>query len=117
MTLNGEINVLTGILSYLLMILVALSSINSIASSLSWSEWRFVQTKLGVCCLAMGLLHDIAMYLRIVVDRNVYNYSTLYLFTRVKLFVIFFPLIVLILKFLFSYFPPIVKKLKKIKEA
>ena len=114
MSLHGELNVLTGIIAYLMMVLVALSSINSIANSLNWSEWRFVQSNLGLGCLAMGLTHDLVMYLRIYLEKN---YSFTYLVTRVKLIAIYFPLLVLILRFIFSCFPPLGNRIKKIRDG
>ena len=41
MTLHGEVNVLTGIVAYLIMSLIALSSINSIANSFNWFVFNF----------------------------------------------------------------------------
>lgn len=114
MTLNGELNILFGVTAYVLMVLVALSSINSIANSLNWSEWRFVQSKLGLSCLAMALTHDVAMYFRIF---NEPNNDVVYLLTRVKLIAIYFPLVVLILRFLFSFFRPISQRLEKIRNG
>lgn len=118
LTIHGEINLITGIISYITMILVALSSINSIANSFNWSEWRFVQTKLGVFCLFMGFMHTISMYLNIFLKRHSNDYSsTLYLLTRVKLMSGYFPAIVLILRFLFAYFPPISKRIENIRKG
>lgn len=117
MTLNGEINMITGIIAYLIMVLVALTSINSIANSLNWSEWRFVQTKLGISCLTIGLIHTIAMYARIYLEKDENKYNFIYLITRVKLIAIYFPLLVLLLRFIFSYFPPISNRLDRIRKG
>jgi predicted dinucleotide-binding enzyme/DMSO/TMAO reductase YedYZ heme-binding membrane subunit len=117
MTLNGEINMLTGVLAYILMVLVALSSINSIANSLNWQEWRFVQTKLGLSCLVTALVHDIFMYARIFLEKDELNYDLVYLVTRVKLIAIYFPLLVVVLRFVFSYFPPISNRLENIRNG
>lgn len=115
LTLNGEINMITGFSAYILFVLVALSSINSIAQSLNWSEWRFVQTKLGITCLFVSLLHAIAMYVNIVLSKD--NYSTIYLLTRFKLISIYFPAFVLLIRFVFAYFLPISKRLNRIREG
>jgi predicted dinucleotide-binding enzyme/DMSO/TMAO reductase YedYZ heme-binding membrane subunit len=117
MTINGELNILTGIIAYLIMVLVALSSVNSIANSLNWSEWRFVQSNLGLGCLAMGLLHDIFMYLRIYLEKDEKNYSVVYLITRVKLIAIYFPLFVVLSRFVFSYFPPLCNRIEDIRNG
>ena len=115
MTLHGEINVLTGISAYIIMTLIALSSINSIANSLNWSEWRFVQSGLGILCLVMCFLHDFSMYLRIFLTRR--SYGTVYLVTRIKLIGLYFPLIVLLLRFIFAYFPPISIKINRVRNG
>ena len=118
LTIHGEVNLITGIISYIPMSLVALSSINSIANSLNWSEWRFVQTKLGVFSLCMGLTHTVSMYLNIFLKRHANDYSTpLYLLTRVKLMSGYFPAIVLFSRFLFAYFPPISKRIENIRKG
>ena len=115
MTVHGEINVLSGILAYVVMFLVALSSINSIANSLNWSEWRFVQSKLGMCCLLAAFLHDFSMYLRIFLAHRERGYSAVYLITRVKLIGLYFPLMVLVFRFVFAYFCPISRRIARIR--
>ncbi|RNA19612.1 Metalloreductase STEAP2 [Brachionus plicatilis] len=117
MTLNGELNILTGITAYLLMIIVALTSINSIGNSLNWSEWRFVQSKMGISCLTMGLVHDALMYFRIYNEKDENNYSLVYLVTRVKLIAIYFPLMVLISRFILAYCTPISRRLELIRNG
>lgn len=117
MTLNGELNILTGITAYLLMVIVALTSINSIGNSLNWSEWNFVQSKMGISCLTVGLLHDALMYFRIYNEKDENNYSFVYLITRVKLIAIYFPLIVLLARFILAYCGPVCNKLEKIRNG
>ena len=53
----GEIMLLTGIISYLLMALLAVASIPSISNRLNWMEYVFVQSYLGYLCLALALIH------------------------------------------------------------
>ena len=117
LTIHAEINFLSGILAFIIMLLIALSSINSIANSLNWNEWHFVQTKLGLVCLFIALMHSISMYLNIFFKRNLNNYSIVYLITRVKLIACFFPAFVLIIRFIFAYFPPISKRLENIRKG
>ena len=117
MTVHGELNVLTGIAAYIIMSLVALSSINSIANSFNWKEWRFVQSKIGIVCLFAAFLHDFSMYLRIFLAREEKSYNSVYLLTRVKLLGLYFPLLVLILRFVVSYFPPISNRIEKIRNG
>ncbi|CAF0821187.1 unnamed protein product [Brachionus calyciflorus] len=117
LTLNGELNILTGILAYLLMVVVALTCINSIANSLNWSEWRFVQSKMGMACLVMGFIHDTLMYFRIYNEKDEFNYSFVYLITRVKLIALYFPFIVLLSRFVLGYVGPISQRLEKIRNG
>jgi len=116
-TIHAEINFLSGILAFIIMLLIALSSINSIANSFNWNEWHFVQTKLGLVCLFIALMHSVSMYLNIFFKRNLNNYSTLYLITRVKLIGCYFPAFVLIIRFIFAYFPLISKRLENIRKG
>lgn len=117
MTLLGEVNIILGVVSYILFVLVALSSINSIALSLNWKEWHLVQTKIGITCLLFGFFHTSCMYLNIFLKRNANNFSVVYLITRVKLIATFFPFFVLFLRFLFAYFPPISSRVKSIRNG
>ena len=119
LTFNGDINVITGVISYILFVLVALSSINSIANSLNWKEWHFVQTKIGLSCLLIGTLHTVSMYVNIYrqkdTDRSVF--TTEFLLTRVKLYGIYFPVVVLLLRFVFGYFPPLSRRIDAIRNG
>lgn len=53
----GEIMLLTGVLAYLVMAVLAVSTIPSISSQLNWMEYVFVQSYLGYLCLALALTH------------------------------------------------------------
>lgn len=116
-TFHSEINLLTGIFSYILMLLVALSSINSIANSLNWNEWRFVQTKLGLACLFVAMSHTLVMYLNTYFRRHIENFDNVYLTTRVKLLAGLFPALTLTLRFVFSNFPPISSRIESIRKG
>jgi DMSO/TMAO reductase YedYZ heme-binding membrane subunit len=117
MTFNAELNILTGILTFILMLLVALSSINSIANSLNWSEWRFVQTDLGLGCLFVGFLHSFFMYMRIYLEKEEKQHDWVYLLTRVKLIATYLPLLTLLFRFTFAYFKPVSRKLEAIRNG
>jgi predicted dinucleotide-binding enzyme len=117
MSLNGELNVLTGILAYIFYAIVALTSVNSIANSLNFSEWRFVQSKLGLTCLFASLLHDVVMHARLLNERHEKNYSFVFLATRTKLHSIYVPLFVLIARFVLTYFKPLANRLKLIRNG
>ena len=53
----GETSMLFAILSYATYLVVALVSVPSIASELSWREWNFCQSKLGLLGLIFGFAH------------------------------------------------------------
>lgn len=116
-TLHAEINLLTGIIAYVVMALLALCSINSISSSLNWPEWTFIQSKCGIFCLTCSLIHDLVMFLRFVIEKDLHKYTTKHIFTRVKFLIIWLPLCVLILKFLFTCFPPISNRILNIRSG
>lgn len=115
LTLHGELNFLTGILAYITMLLVALTSINSIADSLNWNEWRFVQTKLGLVCLFLGMTHTLVMYSKTIFQRN--ELTLLVILTRFKLLAAVIPFLTLLLRFLFAYFPPLSKRIDSIRKG
>jgi predicted dinucleotide-binding enzyme/DMSO/TMAO reductase YedYZ heme-binding membrane subunit len=115
--LDGELAILLGILAYILLVVLALTSINAIGAHLSMNEWRFVQTNLGLASLFLGFAHDAVMYYNIFKQRDVKNYSVSYLLSRAKLYALYFPFIVLVLRFFFSYFPPISRRLEQIRKG
>lgn len=118
LTLMGDLSLITGTISYILFVLIALSSISSIAKSFNWQEWNFVQTKIGLVCLLFGLIHTAVMYLNIFLQRNVgsNNYSVVYLLTRVKLYGVYFPFIVLLLRLVFIL-PPLNRRIEDIRSG
>ena len=116
-SLHGEINMLTGLVAYVLMALVALSSLRTVATSLNWREWQFVQTGLGLACLAVSLAHDVAMYLNILFDKEKFNYDLVYLMTRIKLTASYFPFAVLVMRALIAYCAPIRNRLAQIRQG
>jgi predicted dinucleotide-binding enzyme/DMSO/TMAO reductase YedYZ heme-binding membrane subunit len=113
--LDGELAILLGILAYILLAVLALTSINAIGTHLTMNEWRFVQTKLGLLSLFLGFAHDAVMYYNIFKQKDAKNYSVSYLMTRAKLTALYFPFLVLVLRFVFSYFPPISQRLEQIR--
>ena len=113
MTLNGELNTLTGVFAYILLLLVALSSINSIANSFNWSEWNFVQTKIGLSCLFVAALHSFVMFYRQFAELK--SFDIVFILTRPKLIAVMFPVFVLILRFIFGYFGPLRRRIQNIR--
>ncbi|KAK3604100.1 hypothetical protein CHS0354_010406 [Potamilus streckersoni] len=58
---KGEAACLMGILSFLVLCFIAISTLPTVADALNWREWRFVQSKLGHLALFLGALHVIIM--------------------------------------------------------
>lgn len=114
---NGELAMITGVLGFVTMALVALSSVNSIASSLNWSEWQFVQSKLGLACLAISFTHTAIMYARFFTDKDYSSYTLIYRLSRVKGLGLIFPLLVLAIRFVFAYSPPISGRVDAIRNG
>ena len=61
MTWKGELATLMGVLTLLLMSLLALSSIPALGNLLNWREWNFIQSKLGTLTLLFAIGHVFAM--------------------------------------------------------
>lgn len=116
LTLIGDLNIISGGVSFVLFILVALSSINSIAASLSWKEWNLVQTKIGIMCLLMAFVHSCFLYINILLQTSKKGHTLEYLLTRVKFYATLFPFLVLFLRLLFSL-PPISRRIQAIREG
>lgn len=117
LTFYAELNIITGVISYSIMLFLAICSINSIASSLNWSEWTFVQSKCGLLCLFFSLLHDVVMYLRFIFEKDVHKYTNKHILTRVKLYTIWVPLVVLILRLLFMLGQHIMERIERAKNV
>ncbi|XP_069979300.1 metalloreductase STEAP3-like [Penaeus vannamei] len=58
MNLQGEIFLTLGTISIFLTICLAVTSLPSVSSSLSWREFSFIQTKLGWSSLIAATIHD-----------------------------------------------------------
>ena len=116
-TLHAELNILTGIVAYSIMTILAICSINSIGKSLNWSEWSFIQSKCGILCLAISLAHDIIMFSRFIIEKDVHKYTNKQILTRVKFYTLWIPAIVLCLRFVFSCFKPINQRIYNIRNG
>ncbi len=114
--LNGDLSLMTGMLALALFTIVALTSINSIANSLNFGEWTFVQSKLGLACLSVATLHTLIMYARIFMEKEEKKWDSLYLVSRVKLVAAFFPLVVLLARLVYAL-PPFSKWLEQIRNG
>ncbi len=54
---TGEFVVLFGVLAFLLMSILGLTSVPAVGNLLNWREWVFVQSQMGFLCLVMATLH------------------------------------------------------------
>ena len=48
-----------GVVSFAFSIILGITSLPSVAASLSWKEFAFVQSKLGWVCLLFAVAHDV----------------------------------------------------------
>jgi predicted dinucleotide-binding enzyme len=96
MTWKGESASLMGILTLFLMSLLALASIPAIGNLLNWREWNFIQSKLGTLTLLFAIGHVFAM----AAPRWVQQPSVK-IFYSVGFLCVFFPVITILMKFLF----------------
>lgn len=61
MVWKGEAACLLGILAFVCMCIIALSTLPSVTKTLNWREWRFVQSKLGHITLFLSMCHVVIM--------------------------------------------------------
>ena len=111
MTWKGEAASGLGILAFLLMAIVALTSIRSIGDSLNWSEWRCVQSHLGYVVLAVSAAHVTAMGAPGWKKRGFPD-----VFKSITFLSVLLPLAVLAMKLAFSL-PPLSGYLAKIRRG
>lgn len=58
---KGEAACLTGILAFLCLCILAVTTIPSVADTLNWKEWQFIQSKLGHVSLFLSIVHVVIM--------------------------------------------------------
>ncbi|XP_061181662.1 metalloreductase STEAP4-like [Saccostrea echinata] len=61
MVWKGEAACLVGILAFVCMCIIAISTLPSVTRTLNWREWRFVQSKLGHVVLFLSICHVVIM--------------------------------------------------------
>ena len=61
MTWKGEAACLTGIVAFLGLCILAVTSIKSVGDQLNWREWRCIQSKIGHMVLLISVCHVIVM--------------------------------------------------------
>jgi predicted dinucleotide-binding enzyme len=96
MTWKGELASLIGILTLLLMSLLALASVPALGNLLNWREWRFIQSKLGTVTLLFAIGHVFAMATPGWIQKGVVK--SLY---SVGFLCVFFPVVTVVMKFVF----------------
>jgi predicted ferric reductase len=67
---RAELINLSGILSFLVFSILAVTSFPSVGETLNWVEWRFVQSRLGIFGLALGVLHVYLMGMAYWIRKN-----------------------------------------------
>nr|KAG5701403.1 hypothetical protein BaRGS_032735 [Batillaria attramentaria] len=93
MTRIGELSLLFGILAVALMTVLAVTSLPSVTSAMSWAEWRLVHSQLGYFMLTLAVTHVYVMG----VPKWVKTGFPL-VFFRVKFMSIVFPTLVIVLR-------------------
>ncbi|KAL8594791.1 hypothetical protein ACOMHN_047509 [Nucella lapillus] len=61
MTWIGELSLLVGVLAYVLMVLLAVTSLPSVTKLLHWAEWRCLHSRLGYVMLMLAVMHVYVM--------------------------------------------------------
>jgi predicted dinucleotide-binding enzyme/DMSO/TMAO reductase YedYZ heme-binding membrane subunit len=115
-TVHGELNILSGIFAFFLMCPLVVTSIKSINKSLNWSEWNFIQTKIGYSCLIASLIHVFIMFFRFVLERKLHNYSTNFILSRIKFASLWLPLTVIVLR-LVAQTPIVHRRIRRIRSG
>ncbi|GFS21517.1 metalloreductase STEAP2 [Elysia marginata] len=111
MTWKGESACLLGTLAFVLMGVVAVTSIRSVGDSLNWSEWRSVQSNLGYIVLAVSAAHATVMG-----AQGWYKRGFPKVFFAVTFLSVLLPFLVLAMKLAFSL-PPLSGYLRKIRRG
>ena len=112
MTWNGEAANLTGLLAFVMMSILAVTSIPSVGEALNWAEWTCIQSKLGYVVVLFSLGHVCVvskLWLK-------YDFFSASLWKSRKWLSALLPIIVLFLKLVFSI-PPLSGYLRKIRRG
>jgi predicted dinucleotide-binding enzyme len=96
MTWKGELASLMGILTLLVMSILALASIPALGDLLNWREWRFIQSTLGTVTLILAIGHVFAMAMPRWIQVGLIR-----MLSSVGLHCVILPMLTLLLKFLF----------------
>jgi metalloreductase STEAP1 len=114
--IKGHLAMLVGALSYILMAIIALTSLNSIRKRLNFNQWLFMQSYFGLFSLGFGTLHSGIMFYNIFEKKEQQKFSSLYLMSRSKLIACYFPIIVIFCRIIFGYIPPIANRLESTRQ-
>ena len=107
---KGEAACLVGITAFLLMSVVALTSIPSVSESLNWAEWSCVQSKLGTFVLTMSVAHVAIMGGPGWLKPGFKFWKSITFLSSIL------PFIVLLMKLVFT-FPPLARHLRNIRRG
>ncbi|KAK6962179.1 metalloreductase STEAP4 [Biomphalaria glabrata] len=108
---KGEAACLVGITAFVILAIVAVTSIPSVGDSLNWSEWRCIHSKLSLAGLILTVGHVCIMG-----APNWVNLETLKLFKSITFLSILLPLLVILLRLTFGC-PPLSGYLRKIRRG
>lgn len=110
MTWKGEAACLVGLLAFLLLTLVALTSVPSIGDTLNWSEWTCVHSRLSYTVLFLAVAHVAVM------GAPWWAKAPWKLYKSITFLSALLPSLVLLLKLAFSL-PPLCGYLRKIRRG
>ncbi|XP_051817514.1 metalloreductase STEAP1 [Antechinus flavipes] len=107
-----EIYVSLGIVGLALLALLAVTSIPSVSNSLTWREFHYIQSKLGIFCLLLGTIHALIFAWNKWVDVKQFVWYTPPTF----MIAILLPVVVLTCKFILLL-PCFRKRIQKIRHG
>nr|XP_026255142.1 metalloreductase STEAP1 isoform X1 [Urocitellus parryii]XP_026255143.1 metalloreductase STEAP1 isoform X1 [Urocitellus parryii] len=107
-----EIYVSLGIVGLAILTLLAVTSIPSVSDSLTWREFRYIQSKLGIVSLLLGTIHALIFAWNKWVDIKQFVWYTPPTF----MIAVFLPIVVLICKTVL-FLPCLRKKILKIRRG
>ncbi|XP_007530280.1 metalloreductase STEAP1 isoform X1 [Erinaceus europaeus] len=107
-----EIYVSLGIMALAILALLAVTSIPSVSDSLTWREFHYIQSKLGIVTLLLGTIHALVFAWNKWIDMKQFIWYTPPTF----IIAVFLPIIVLICKTVL-FLPCLRKKILKIRHG
>ncbi|XP_029812867.1 metalloreductase STEAP1 isoform X2 [Suricata suricatta] len=107
-----EIYLSLGIVTLAILALLAVTSIPSVSDTLTWREFDYIQSKLGMVCLLLGTMHALVFAWNKWVDKKQFVWYTPPTF----MIAVFLPIVVLICKAIL-FLPCLRRKILKIRRG